>query len=70
MTMLQTKIYDELSVLPLITQKEVLDFILFLKEKIQSQSDTDFLSLNSQNKQDLMDGLKIPLNECSKKIEW
>ena len=70
MTMFQTKIYDELSVLPLVTQKEVLDFILFLKEKMKTQNDTDFLSLDAQNKQDLMDGLKMPLSECSKKIEW
>ncbi len=60
MLSLQAKIQAELETLPLFSQKEVLDFILFLKTKIVEENDNDFLSKNPQLKRIIIDGLQTP----------
>ena len=67
--MLPEQIQDELNSLPLASQKEVLDFILFLKNKIK-ENDTDYLSQNPKIKEKIIDGLNTPLDECSKDLNW
>ncbi len=70
MLSLQAKIQSELEDLPLISQKEVLDFVLFLKSKILEETDTEFLSKNPQIKQTIIDGLQTPLSKCSETLDW
>ena len=65
MNTLQEKIYQEINKLPLTSQKEVLDFVLFLKKRINIESDSDYLSKNPDIKQAIIDGLNTPLDECS-----
>jgi hypothetical protein len=51
MNTLQEKINQEINTLPLITQKEILDFVLFLKKDINTETDNDYLSKNTEIKQ-------------------
>ncbi|WP_262965141.1 hypothetical protein [Methylobacter psychrophilus] len=63
-------INQEINTLPLISQKEVLDFVLFLKNRINTQTDTDYLSNNADSKQAIIDGLNTPLDQCSESLDW
>ena len=63
-------INKEINTLPLTTQKEVLDFVLFLKKRINIETDNDYLSKNPEIKQAIIDGLNTPLDECSKQLDW
>ena len=65
MNTLQEKINQEIDRLPLTSQKEVLDFVLFLKKRINIETDSDYLSKNPEIKQAIIDGLNTPLDECS-----
>jgi hypothetical protein len=69
MTTLQQTLYEEINTLSLVSQKEVLDFVLFLKKQM-SESDNDFLSKNPNSKQAIIDGLNTPLSECSETLDW
>ena len=68
--MFSDKITSEIDSLPLQYQKEVFDFILFLKNKIKEETDTDYLSKNPEIKQSIINGLNTPLSECSKEVNW
>ncbi len=68
--MFSDKITSEIDSLPLQYQKEVFDFILFLKNKIKEETDTDYLSKNPEIKQSIINGLNTPLNECSKEVNF
>jgi hypothetical protein len=57
----------EINTLPLLSQKEVLDFVLFLKNRVNRQTDTDYFSKNAEIKQSIIDGLDTPLDECSER---
>lgn len=70
MNTLQEKINQEINSLPLSSQKEVFDFVLFLKNKISSETDSDYLSKNADIKQAIIDGLNTPLDECSEQLDW
>ena len=70
MTALQEKIYYEINKLPLISQKEVLDFILFIQQKINTETDNDYLSKNPDTKNAIIEGLNTPLNECATQLDW
>ena len=70
MNTLQEKINQEINKLPLTSQKEVLDFVLFLKKRINIESDSDYLSKNPDIKQAIIDGLNTPLDECSEQLDW
>jgi hypothetical protein len=70
MNTLQVKINQEINTLPLISQKEVLDFVLFLKKDINKKNDSDYLSRNPEIEQAIIDGLNTPLDECSDRLEW
>ncbi|MDD5272422.1 MAG: hypothetical protein PHU14_06840 [Methylovulum sp.] len=70
MNTLQERINQELDSLPLSSQKEVFDFVLFLKQKANTETDQDFLSKNAGIKQAIIDGLNTPLDECSEQLEW
>jgi len=70
MNALQDRIYQEVDKLPLISQKEVLDFILFIQQKINTESDNDYLSKNPDIKNAIIDGLNKSLNECSTQLDW
>jgi len=70
MNTLQEKINQEINTLPLTSQKEVLDFVLFLKKDINTETDNDFLSKNPEIKQAIIDGLNTPLDECSEHLDW
>lgn len=70
MNTLQEKINREINTLPLTSQKEVLDFVLFLKKDINTETDNDFLSKNPEIKQAIIDGLNTPLDECSEHLDW
>jgi hypothetical protein len=63
-------INQEINTLPLMLQKEVLDFVLFLKNRISTQTDTDYLSNNADSKQAIIDGLNTPLDQCSESLDW
>ncbi len=54
------KVGWEVKKLGLLSQKEVLDFVLFLKNRISTQSDTDYLTNNVDSKQAIIDGLPPP----------
>ena len=70
MNTLQQIIYQEIDTLPIMSQKEVLDFVLFLKKQINVESDHDYLSKNADIKQAIIDGLNTPLDECSGELDW
>jgi hypothetical protein len=70
MNSLQEKINQEINTLPLNSQKEVLDFVLFLKKVVNTETDSDYLSKNPDIKQAIIDGLNTPLNECSDQLDW
>lgn len=70
MNTLQEKINQEINTLPLTSQKEVLDFVLFLKKDFNKETDNDYLSKNPEIKQAIIDGLKTPLDECSDQLDW
>jgi hypothetical protein len=70
MNTLQKKINQEINRLPLSSQKEVFDFVLFLKKKINTETDSDYLLKNSEIKQAIMDGLNTPLDKCSEQLDW
>ena len=70
MNTLKQTINQEIDTLPLISQKEVLDFVLFLKNKSNSETDNDFLSKNNEIKQAIIDGLNTNLSECLEKLDW
>jgi len=63
-------INKEINTLPLTSQKEVLDFVLFLKKRISIETDSDYLSKNAEIKQAIIDGLNTPLDECSEELDW
>ena len=63
-------INKEINTLPLTSQKEVLDFVLFLKKRINIETDNDYLSKNPEIKQAIIDGLNTPLDECSEQLDW
>jgi hypothetical protein len=70
MNTLPELINKEIYKLPLTSQKEVLDFVLFLKKRINIETDNDYLSKNPEIKQAIIDGLNTPLDECSEKLDW
>ncbi|MFZ4502454.1 MAG: hypothetical protein ACOYM1_00750 [Methylovulum sp.] len=70
MNTLPDLINQEINTLPLLSQKEVLDFVLFLKNRLSTQTDTDYLSNNADSKQAIIDGLNTPLNQCSETLDW
>lgn len=70
MNSLQERINNEITALPLISQKEVLDFVLFLKKTGNIESDNDYLSKNLAIRQAIVDGLNTPLDECSSHLDW
>jgi len=59
-----------INTLSLTSQKEVLDFMFFLKKRINIKTDSDYLSKNADIKQAIIDGLNTPLDECSKQLDW
>lgn len=67
---LQQVLSNEINTLPLMSQKEVLDFVLFLKKRISVENDHDYLSKNAEIKQTIVDGLNTPLEECSTGLDW
>jgi hypothetical protein len=70
MNTLPELINKEIYKLPLTSQKEVLDFVLFLKKRINIETDNDYLSKNPEIKQAIIDGLNTPLDECSEQLDW
>jgi hypothetical protein len=70
MNTLQEKINQEINTLPLSSQKEVLDFVLFLKKEASKVTDSDYLSKNPEIKQAIIDGLNTPLDKCSEHLDW
>lgn len=70
MNSLQQVLTNEINTLPLMSQKEVLDFVLFLKKRINVESDHDYLSKNAEIKQAIIDGLNTSLDECSTELDW
>ncbi|MBZ4202845.1 MAG: hypothetical protein LAC70_06905 [Methylovulum sp.] len=70
MNTLPDLINQEINTLPLLSQKEVLDFVLFLKNRLSTQTDTDYLSNNADSKQAIINGLNTPLNQCSETLDW
>lgn len=70
MNSLQHKIHQEIDTLPLNYQKEVLDFVLFIKNTKVTESDSEYLSKNPDIKQAIIDGLNTPLNACSDSLDW
>lgn len=70
MNTLQQTLSEEINSLPLMSQKEVLDFVLFLKNRMTAESDNNYLSKNPDSKQAIIDGLNTPLSECSEQLDW
>jgi len=70
MNTLQEKINQAITQLPLSSQKEVLDFVMFLRKSAQLESDNDYLSKNTEIKQAIVEGLNTPLSVCSKHLDW
>lgn len=70
MNTLPDLINQEINTLPLLSQKEVLDFVLFLKNRLSTQTDTDYLSNNADSKQAIIDGLNTPLDQCFESLDW
>jgi hypothetical protein len=44
--------------------------VLFLKKRINIETDNDYLSKNPKIKQAIIDGLDTPLDECSEQLDW
>ena len=65
MNTLEQTIVSEIHTLPIMSQKEVLDFVLFIKQKSSFETDYEYLSKNAEIKQAIIDGLNTPLDECS-----
>ncbi|MDO9142427.1 MAG: hypothetical protein Q7U38_19075 [Methylobacter sp.] len=70
MNTLEQTIVSEIHTLPIMSQKEVLDFVLFIKQKSSLETDYDYLSKNAEIKQAIIDGLNTPLDECSTELDW
>jgi hypothetical protein len=70
MNTLPDLINQEINTLPLLSQKELLDFVLFLKNRLSTQTDTDYLSNNADSKQAIIDGLNTPMAQCSESLNW
>ncbi len=70
MNTLPELINKEIYKLPLTSQKEVLDFVLFLNKRINIETDSDYLSKNPEIKQAIINGLNTPLDECSEHLDW
>lgn len=70
MNTLPELINKEIYKLPLTSQKEVLDFVLFLNKQINIETDSDYLSKNPEIKQAIINGLNTPLDECSEHLDW
>jgi hypothetical protein len=70
MNTLPELINKEIYKLPLTSQKEVLDFVLFLNKRINIETDNDYLSKDPDIKQAIIDGLNTPLDECSEHLDW
>jgi hypothetical protein len=70
MNSLQKTINQEIITLPLNAQKEVLDFVLFLKNNANSETDNQYLSKNPEIKQAIISGRNTPLDECSDELDW
>jgi hypothetical protein len=70
MNTLPELINKEIYKLPLTSQKEVLDFVLFLNKRINIETDNDYLSKNPDIKQAIINGLNTPLDECSQHLDW
>jgi len=70
MNTLEQTIVSEIHTLPMMSQKEVLDFVLFIKQKSSLETDYDYLSKNAEIKQAIIDGLNTPLDECSTELDW
>ena len=65
MNTLQEKINQEINKLPLTSQKEVLDFVLFLKKRINIETDSDYLSKKALVHK-YTDGTTPPYPNCLK----
>lgn len=70
MNTLEQTIVSEIHTLPIMSQKEVLDFVLFIKQKSSLETDYDYLSKNAGIKQAIIDGLNTSLDECSTELDW
>jgi hypothetical protein len=70
MNTLPELINKEIYKLPLTSQKEVLDFVLFLNKRINIETDNDYLSKDPDIKQAIINGLNTPLDECSEHLDW
>ena len=70
MNTLPELINKEIYKLPLTSQKEVLDFVLFLNKRINIETDNDYLSKDPDIKQAIINGLNAPLDECSEHLDW
>ncbi|MEZ5673109.1 MAG: hypothetical protein R3E08_12335 [Thiotrichaceae bacterium] len=70
MNSLQQQINQEINDLPLMSQKEILDFVLFVKNRINTESNSEYLANNPTIKQAIIDGLNTPLSDCSDKLDW
>ena len=70
MNTLPELINKEIYKLPLTSQKEVLDFVLFLNKRINIETDSDYLSKDPDIKQAIIIGLNTPLDECSEHLDW
>ncbi|MDX1919471.1 MAG: hypothetical protein SFU25_01910 [Candidatus Caenarcaniphilales bacterium] len=68
--MFSEKIASEINSLPLQYQSEVLDFIMFLKSKVNETTYTDYLSENPHIKQSIIEGFNTSRDECSKELNW
>ncbi len=67
---LALKISEELKTLHPLYIKEVYDFITFLKEKQQKESDTEYLSNIPGMVDSILKEASRPLNEYSDKLDW
>jgi hypothetical protein len=67
---LQEQINYEIGNLPIMSQKEVLDFVLFLKTRFHNENDTVYLSKNADIKHAIIDGLHTSLDECVTELDW
>jgi hypothetical protein len=67
--LLQNQIYEEIKQLPPDYQKEVLDFVLFIKNRMTQETDNDYLTKNTDSKQAIIEGLQTPLSACDETLE-
>lgn len=70
MSSLQQALTNEINTLPLVSQKEVLDFVLFLKKQMTYETDNNYLSGDPAIKQAIIAGLNTPIDECSTELDW